>query len=385
MVPYLDVGPKISMAMKMKKMKKELENITNQHQNFSFKTDNSSHFHPILDERETDSYIEDESLIVGRIEEKRKIIASFSVSTTQGVIILPIYGIGGIGKTTLAKLVFNDNQFKDYSQVWIYVSQTFNLNKIGNSILSQLSNEDHNVTERQVIRNRLGQLLTATNKKKLMIVLDDLWEENDSKLNDLIAVLPVIKGGSVVVIVTTRDEGITRKICSVEPYKLLPLSDEMCWAIIKRKSDFQARDDKEHLEQVGKDIAMKCGGVALAAQALGYMLKPLTFCEWESVRNSDIWNISTPEDECLPHHNVLARLLLSYRSMLPPVKLCFAYCGFFPKGHKMVEDDRIYQWIAHGFIAPSGLFSARQIGKNYAKQLLGMSFLQHSKSSSVRY
>ncbi|GJN06727.1 hypothetical protein PR202_ga24483 [Eleusine coracana subsp. coracana] len=263
MVPFLAIGPKICMAMRMKKMRQKLENITNQHQSFSFKTDNSSNFQAIPDERETDSYVEDETLIVGRTEEKRKIIALFSASMTQ----------------------------------------------------------------------------------------DDLWEESDSQLNELVNMLPVIKGGNVVVIVTTRDERIARKICTVEPHKLLPLSDEMCWAIIKRKSDFQARDDKEHLEQVGKDIAMKCGGVALAAQTLGYMLKPLTFREWESVRSSDIWNISTLEDE----------------------------------SHKIVEDDLIYQWIAHDFIVPSAMFSARQLGKNYVTHFLGMSFLQYSKSSSVRY
>jgi hypothetical protein len=237
-----------------------------------------------------------------------------------------------------------------------------------------------------MIRNHLGQLLTDPNyNKKIMIVLDDVWEENDSQLNELKTMLPVIKGGKVVVIVTTRDEHIARKICTVQPYKLLPLSDETCWAIIKRKSDFEARDDKEHLEQVGRDIAMKCGGVALAAQALGYMLKPLTFGEWESVRNSDIWNASTSEQESLAHHNVLACLLLSYRSMPPPLKLCFAYCAFFPKGYKLDKNDLIYQWIAHGFIAPSSIFSTRQLGEKYAKQLLGMSFLQHSKSSSVSY
>lgn len=382
-MPYLAVGSKILIANKMKKMRQEVENIKDQHQQFSFKTDSKSNVQPVPDERETDSYMEDQTLVVGRTEEKRKILSFLSEGIAQDITILPIYGIGGIGKTTLAKLVFNDTYFKDHSKVWIYVSQMLNVNKIGNSIISQLSKEESNLTERQMIRNHLGQLLTDPNyNKKIMIVLDDVWEENDSQLNELKTMLPVIKGGKVVVIVTTRDEHIARKICTVQPYKLLPLSDETCWAIIKRKSDFEARDDKEHLEQAGRDIAMKCGGVALAAQALGYMLKPLTFGEWESVRNSDIWNASTSEQESLAHHNVLACLLLSYRSMPPPLKLCFAYCAFFPKGYKLDKNDLIYQWIAHGFIAPSSIFSTRQLGEKYAKQLLGMSFLQHSKSSS---
>ncbi|KAJ1275491.1 hypothetical protein BS78_05G139700 [Paspalum vaginatum] len=382
MTPYLTVGSNILIANKMKKMRQELDNIKNQHEQFTFKTDSSSNVQPVPDERETDSYLEDQTLIVGRNEEKRKIIASLSESMKQDIIILPIYGIGGIGKTTLAKLIFNDSQFKDYSQVWIYVSQVFNLNKIGNGIISQLSKEEGNVTDRQMIRSRLGQLLIDANNKKIIIVLDDVWEDNDSHLNKLTAMLRVVKNGRVIVIVTTRDEGIARKICTVKPYKLLPLSDEMCWAIIKQKSDFEARDDKDHLEQVGKDIAMKCSGVALAAQSLGYMLKPLTFDEWESVRNNDIWNLSTSGQESLPHQNVLACLLLSYKNMQPSLKLCFAYCAFFPKGHKLAKHDLIYQWIANGFITPSSIFSTRQLGENYAKQLLGMSFLELSKSSS---
>ncbi|KAK3119943.1 hypothetical protein QOZ80_9AG0678350 [Eleusine coracana subsp. coracana] len=66
MVPFLAIGPKICMAMRMKKMRQKLENITNQHQSFSFKTDNSSNFQAIPDERETDSYVEDETLIATR-------------------------------------------------------------------------------------------------------------------------------------------------------------------------------------------------------------------------------------------------------------------------------------------------------------------------------
>ncbi|XP_039822673.1 putative disease resistance protein RGA1 [Panicum virgatum] len=382
-MPYLAVGSKILIANKMKKMRQEVENIKDQHRQFSFKTDSKSNVQPVPDERETDSYMDDQTLVVGRTEDKRKILSCFSESMAQDITILPIYGIGGIGKTILAKLIFNDTYFKDHSKVWIYVSQMLNVNKIGNSIISQLSKCESNLTERQMIRNHLGQLLTDPNyNKKIMIVLDDVWEENDSQLNELKTMLPVIKGGKVVVIVTTRDEHNARKICTVQPYKLLPLSDETCWAIIKRKSEFEARDDKEHLEQVGRDIAMKCGCVALAAQALGYMLKPRTFGEWESVRNSDIWNASTSEQESLAHHNVLACLLLSYRSMPPPLKLCFAYSAFFPKGYKLDKNDLIYQWIAHGFIPPSSIFSTRQLGEKYAKRLLGMSFLQHSKLSS---
>ncbi|PAN42362.1 hypothetical protein PAHAL_8G108600 [Panicum hallii] len=233
------------------------------------------------------------------------------------------------------------------------------------------------------MRTRLAELLSAAGKK-ILIVLDDLWEENEIQLEELKGMLTVGgEGGKVIVIVTTRDEAIAKKICTVHPYKLPPLADERCWDIIKQKCAFEARDDKDHVESIGRDIAMKCGGVALAAQALGYMLKPLTFGEWEAVKNSDFWNLPAFEDEPSPQRNVLACLLLSYKSMPSHLKLCFAYCAIFPKGHKIVKDDLIHQWIAHDFVAPSSIFSTRQLCESYVKQLLGLSFLQHAKSFST--
>uniref|UniRef100_A0A453HKW9 Disease resistance protein RGA3 n=1 Tax=Aegilops tauschii subsp. strangulata TaxID=200361 RepID=A0A453HKW9_AEGTS len=373
MVSCHTVVSKITMANKMKKMTEQLETITSQHRSFSFTTDIRSNVQRFVDVRETSSNVE-EALIVGRIEEKHKIMASLCKSMAQEII-LPIYGIGGIGKTTLAQWVFNCSHFKDYCKVWIYVSQKFDLNKIGNSILSQISEEQIQMTERQMINNRLGKLLAG---KKILIILDDLWEKDPSQLADLQCMLKV-GGGHKVVVVTTRDEEIAMKMCTVEPFKMEPLTNDLCWTIVKQKCAFEFRADKERLELIGREIAKKCGGVALAAQSIGYMLQSMTYDEWRLVKNSDIWNILAAEDASSPHH-VPASLKLSYSSMPPLLKLCFAYCATFPKGHSIVKDDLIHQWSSLGFIKPVNIFSTRQLGENYVSHLLGMSFLQYSKS-----
>lgn len=71
--------------------------------------------------------------------------------------------------------------------------------------------------------------------------------------------------------------------------------------------------------------------------------------------------------------------------MHPYLRLCFAYCAIFPKGHKIVKEDLIHQWISLGFIEPSNIFSNRQVSEHYISQLLGMSFLQHSELPMVSY
>jgi hypothetical protein len=173
------------------------------------------------------------------------------------------------------------------------------------------------------------------------------------------------------------------KLRTRDSYEIEPLTNEMCWTIIKQKSSFQTRPDKELLEMIGRDIAKKCGGVALAAQSLGYMLQSVRSDEWASIRDSDVWSGSTPEDGSSSSH-VLASLKLSYSSMHPYLKLCFAYCAIFPKGHNIVKDDLIYQWISLDFIEPNTILSTRQLSENYINQLVSMSFLQHSQSPSVR-
>ncbi|XP_052136229.1 putative disease resistance protein RGA1 [Oryza glaberrima] len=388
MIPCLTVGPRIILANKMKAMRGELKVITDEHTSFTLKVAPTANGVNIPDERETSSTV-DKTLIIGRDEDKQIIMDSLSKSMTNDFTVLPIYGIGGIGKTTLAKLVFNDTQFKDYSRVWVYVSQIFDLNKIGNSIISQLTEEESQLSRKQMVCNRLEKLLAG---KKTLIVLDDLWENNGSQLDNLTGMLKAGEGSKVVVVVTTRNGDIAKKFHTIQPHKLAHLTDDMCWTIIKQKSAFESReDDKEKLQKIGRDIAKKCGGVALAAESLGYMLQSMTCDEWESVKDNDIWNIISSSH--LPDQNVLASLMLTYSSMPSYLKLCFAYCAIFPKGHKIVKDDLIYQWVSLGFIGnqtccsqspkQKNIFSTRQLSERYIKQLLGLSFLQHTKSSST--
>jgi hypothetical protein len=148
----------------------------------------------------------------------------------------------------------------------------------------------------------------------------------------------------------------------------------MCWSIIKQKSAFESRGGKEHAEKTGKAIAMKCGGVALAAKSIGHTLQYIKFSEWESLRDSNIWTVSSLKDTS--SIQVIASLKLSYSIMPSYLKLCFAYCAIFPKGHKIVKDELIHQWVSLGF-------STWQLGERCISQLLGLSFLEHSNSKSV--
>lgn len=130
---------------------------------------------------------------------------------------------------------------------------------------------------------------------------------------------------------------------------------------------------------IGKEIALKCRGVALAAQSLGFMLQPMKLDQWMEVKDSEIWNEYISEDATLPNH-VLASLKLSCTKMSPCLMSCFTYCAVFPKGHEIIKEDLIHQWISLSFIKPTKLLSGMQLCEKYIVQLLGLSFLQHPVS-----
>ncbi|XP_022685039.1 putative disease resistance protein RGA1 isoform X3 [Setaria italica] len=351
----------------MKSMREELRKINKDFRDFNFSESGTCTSLERHDEdRETSSRLPEEP--IGRNREKQEIINLLSAGTKNDeTVIVSIHGLGGIGKSTLAQLIYNDAQFKKYDhRIWVYVSRDFSLKKIGSSIISLIPIEggQQNRDTLEAINQCLDNLLRG---KKVLIVLDDLWEEKDTVLGKLRSMLQVGKGTTIDVIVTTRKEDIARKVSTCTPYKLQPLNDYTCWEIIKRYSRFEDQHYQERLEKIGLDIAKKCGGVALAAQALGYMLQSKDLSGWTEINNSDIWNESFEDNG-----GVLPSLKLSYERMQPQLRICFSYCAIFPKGHNIAKDDLIHQWISLGFIEPS-------MGKEYTRQLLGMSFLEVSK------
>ncbi|KAK3124201.1 hypothetical protein QOZ80_7BG0583260 [Eleusine coracana subsp. coracana] len=115
-MPFLKVAlKKKALANKMKKMREKLEKINKERQSFNFVLAAGANLEQKhYDPRETTSTV-DEKKILGRDGEKEKIIDILSANhriRKDGAMVLPIYGLGGMGKSTMAQLVYNDTQFK---------------------------------------------------------------------------------------------------------------------------------------------------------------------------------------------------------------------------------------------------------------------------------
>ncbi|KAL8509313.1 hypothetical protein ACS0TY_016497 [Phlomoides rotata] len=149
------------------------------------------------------------------------------------------------------------------------------------------------------------------------------------------------------------------------------LPEEECWLLFKQRAFGKENDQHLNLETVGRRIAKKCGGVPLAAKALGGLLRfKREEREWIRVEESHVWSL--PEEG----NSILLVLRLSYRHLPFVLKQCFAYCAVFPKDYEFDREELIFHWMAHGCILSIGKEEVEDVGDQILNGLTLRSFFQ---------
>ncbi|PPS16212.1 hypothetical protein GOBAR_AA04360 [Gossypium barbadense] len=227
----------------------------------------------------------DESNVYGRDDEKEEIMKLLdpqNLSENQ-IAVIPIVGMGGLGKTTVAQLIYNDPRVDKWfdRKAWVCVSEEFDAFKVTKTILEEIKcscDGNHNLNQLQL---KLKEQLSG---KKYLIILDDVWNKNYFHWKDLAS--PFTSGAkNSKIILTTRDENVAAIMRSVPTYHLDVLSDDDCWKLFA-KHVFDGSSPTKHpdLMAIGEAIVKRCGGIPLAAKALGGLLrcKPDAY-EWNKI------------------------------------------------------------------------------------------------------
>ncbi|XP_040992721.1 putative disease resistance protein RGA3 isoform X1 [Juglans microcarpa x Juglans regia] len=213
--------------------------------------------------------------------------------------------------------------------------------------------------------------------KKYLIVLDDVWNEDVKKWDDLKVLLEVGASGSRI-LVTTRSAKVARITQTIEPYSLQGLDSQKSWSLFKQVAFEKGQEpENSRIVALGKEIVEKCYGLPLVIKTIGRLL----FLEnseagWFSFKNKKMPKIK--------ENDILPTLKLSYDQLPSHLKQCFAYCSIFPKDYEMEKSTLINLWIAQGFIKLSNQNECLEdAGHDYFMDLLWRSFFQEAKMDDL--
>ncbi|XP_062200892.1 putative disease resistance protein RGA4 [Phragmites australis] len=323
--------------------------------------------------RQTDSIMVDSERDIiskSRDEERKKISKILrDPGNNEDLMVLPIVGVGGIGKTTFVQLIYNDPEIEKHFELrkWCCVSDNFDVGNIANNICNTKANDRDKA---------LQDLQKEVSGKRYLIVLDDIWNRDADKWGKLKTCLKQGGKGSAV-LATTRDAEVARIMTAgvVEAYNLQKLGKKYLKEMIESRAFSLQKPNCDQLDDIVDKIVDRCDGSPLAAKAVGSTLSTKT-----SIQE---WNdILTKSNICNEKNGILPILKLSYDDLPSHMKLCFAFCAVFPKDYEIYVDTLIQLWMAHDFIPTQAEDRPETVGRETFMELTWRSFFQDVKPTS---
>ncbi|GAB4837778.1 hypothetical protein Ancab_039630 [Ancistrocladus abbreviatus] len=322
----------------------------------------------------------DDGYFVGREDDIEKLVRLVTGKNYSGegcsqkVRVVAMVGAAGVGKTTLARKIFNDSRVKEHFRraAWVTISQQWNTKDLLLQILSQTG--AISVAERNSLRNwSKPELVVKTHgflsENPHLIVLDDMW--TPGAWNDICGALPLNNGSKVMF--TTRNNDLPSHAdlnCFVHKPTLLTegQSLELFKKIAFGDEDIRATTDD--FVRLGTEMTQKCSGLPLAVVILAGLLgTKRTLDEWKQVSKkfgSLLLKVKGPA-----HYgkSVYQTLMLSYHDLPDNLKPCFLYLARFPEDYEIESEKLIQMWIAEGFV-PGDENPSEEVAQEYLDELI---------------
>ncbi|KAF7849746.1 hypothetical protein BT93_L0324 [Corymbia citriodora subsp. variegata] len=300
--------------------------------------------------------------------------------------VVSIVGMGGLGKTTLVKQVYDDPAVKKHFAVYAWI--TFSRSSSNEELLKDMLDQIVRVIRRPVPaggntmnRDWLKMIINdQLQRRRYLIVLDDAWHINE--WDAVKYALPNNDHGSRVII-TTRNADLASNSCKEFNglvKNLEPLSPEQSWKLFCWKT-FQRSSCPSHLEETCEYILGKCEGLPLAIVAISGVLAmkdKQRIDEWDAVRRS----LRAEIDGNSMLRNLKWVLSLSFSNLPYYLKSCLLHLSLFPEGH-LIERRRLTRlWVAEGFVERKEGKTLDEVAKEYFSELLNRSLLHVAKTTT---
>ncbi|KAB5532330.1 hypothetical protein DKX38_019000 [Salix brachista] len=364
------------IALKIKEVSEKVDEIANERARHGLQIIKATYHEPQQQKHTSTSQV-DELNVYGRDDEKKNVVSKLLAESSQearNVDVISLVGLGGIGKTTLAQLAFNDDDVMTHfeKKMWVCVSEPFDEVRIAKAILEQLEGSTPNLVELQSLLQRVSQSIKGM---RFLLVLDDVWTENHEHWEQLKRSLTGCARGSRI-LVTTRNATVATMMRTNHRINIKTLSEDACRSIFNHLAFHErGKDERERLTDIGNEIANKCKGLPLAAKVLGGLMQSKrTREEWECVLSSELWRLDEVDEDRV--EQLFVPLLLSYYDLPSVVRRCFLYCAMFPKDYLMKKDELVKMWMAQGYLKGTGNRDMEIVGEDCFQVLAARSFFQ---------
>ncbi|KAE8718050.1 Disease resistance protein RPP8 [Hibiscus syriacus] len=307
--------------------------------------------------RRTFSHVEEEDVVSLEVSTK-DVLAQLMKEEDRSHAVVSIVGMGGIGKTTLAKKVYKhvDVNRRFDCLAWVFISQQCNPREVLLDVLMKVQpgGESFNhLNENQLIK----KLYDALKEKQYLVVLDDIWRSEDWGI--LKPAFPRGKKGSKILFTTRNKDVALYADPWHSPIELPILTDDESWKLFITKASPRNKTDNhacpKAFENLGREMVKKCGGLPLAIVVLGGLLATKqTQDQWEMVHRKIFQGpLKGLQPQGHQYGAVNEILVLSYNDLPHRLKPCFLYLGHYPEDWEISKKELIRLWIAEDFISPS--------------------------------
>ncbi|KAK7316743.1 hypothetical protein RJT34_00425 [Clitoria ternatea] len=378
--------PRHQIASEIHDIKLSVRGIKQRSEMYSFEQGSSSstgcpkgQWH---DPRVASIYIE-EAEVVG-LEAPREELAGWLGEEMIERTVVAVVGMGGLGKTTLARKVFDSKKVTGSfdCSAWITVSQSYTVERLLREMLEQFSRERQESPPKGVSKMDRNLLIHEVRKylqqKRYVVVFDDVWNVN---FWGEIEVAAFDNNKKSRILITTRSMDVAefcKKSSVVHVHNLQPLTPEESWKLFCKKT-FQFEFDgccPEELVNISSEIVQKCKGLPLAIVAMAGLLstKQKSALEWKKLSQ----NMSS-ELDMNPHLSGITKILaLSYDDLPYCLKSCFLYFGVYPQDYIVNSERLIWQWVAEGFVKDVKGKTLEEVAEQYLTELIRRSLVQIS-------
>ncbi|KAI8008794.1 Disease resistance protein [Camellia lanceoleosa] len=270
----------------------------------------------------------------------------------DGVSRIGVWGMGGVGKTTLVKNLNNQLETAAASCqpfsiiIWVTVSKELDLKRLQTQLLERLNLVVKAGESMESTASRLHERFQR--EKRFLLILDDVWEAIDLDYLGVPQTQPEFRMGNKVIL-TSRSLDVCRQMKTDVDVKVDVLNEEESWQLFTQNAGKVAT--LPHIEPISRKVSKECSGLPLAIIIVGASMRGKTMeTLWNDALNA--LEMSVPSIQGI-EYKVYKHLKWSYDSLFfqgIDIKSCFLYCSLYPEDFSIEVRELVHCWIAEGLV-----------------------------------